>query len=68
MTPSQPNAEIDAQRLLQDLQVHQIELEMQNEALLQTQSALQATKDRYVDLYEFAPVGYCTLSLDGLID
>ncbi len=53
--------------LQHDLQVHQIELEMQNDELRRTQVALEQAHDRLADLYDFAPVGYMTLSDAGLI-
>jgi len=52
---------------LQELRVHQIELEMQNEELRHAQVELDAVRERYFDLYDLAPVGYCTLSERGLI-
>ena len=57
----------DAQRVLHDLQVHQIELELQNEELRQAQQALETSRARYFDLYDLAPVGYFTLDENGLI-
>ena len=52
---------------LQELRVHQIELEMQNEELRKSQAELEAVRARYFDLYDLAPVGYITLSPKGAI-
>ena len=56
-----------ARQLVHDLRVHEIELEMQNEELRRAQAELDATRARYFDLYDLAPVGYCTLSQQGMI-
>jgi PAS domain S-box-containing protein len=53
--------------LLHELQVHQIELEMQNDELRRAQLELDASRARYFDLYDLAPVGYCSVSEQGLI-
>ncbi|MCR4348239.1 MAG: ATP-binding protein, partial [Sulfuricaulis sp.] len=55
------------QRTLHELRVHQIELEMQNEELRRAQAELDDERARYFDLYDLAPVGYCTVSEPGLI-
>ncbi len=52
---------------LHELRTHQVELEMQNESLRKSQNALEASRDRFYNLYEFASVSYITLSQSGLI-
>lgn len=52
-------------RVVQELQVHQIELELQNEELQRAKQELQLARDRYIDLFDYAPVGFVTLNVDG---
>ena len=64
---STPLTEADTQRLIQELQIHQVELELQNEALVQARAEAEAVHRQYAELYDFAPVGYFTLTRDGAI-
>jgi PAS domain S-box-containing protein len=57
----------NAQRLVHELEVHQIELELQNEALQSAGTELQLALQHYADLYDFAPFGYITLDRRGAI-
>lgn len=53
----------DTDELLHELNVHQIELEIQNEELREAQIKLENSKRKYFDLYNFAPDGYFTLNI-----
>ncbi len=57
----------ETRQMLHELHVHQIELEMQNAELRRVQVELDAARTRYFDLYDLAPVGYCTISEKGLV-
>ncbi len=57
----------EGENTIHELQVHQIELEMQNEELRRAQLELAESKERFHDLYDRAPVGYCLISSLGLI-
>ncbi len=63
----QSRGEDEMCRLVQELEVHQVELEMQNEELLGVQEELERARDTYTELYDFAPIGYFTLDDQGLI-
>ena len=69
LSPNKPGAMSpeEVQQTLHELQVHQIELEMQNEEMGRAQVELNAARARYFDLYDLAPVGYCTISAQGMI-
>jgi len=62
-----PRTEGESKRLLHELEVHQVELEMQNAELRHSRDEAEAAFEKYSDLYDFAPVGYFTLDRDGVI-
>ncbi len=62
-----PATEPDLRHLVHELEVHQIQLEMQNEELARSRAEVEALLSRYTDLYDFAPVGYFSLDRDGTI-
>ena len=59
--------ENDIRHIIQELRVHQIELELQNEELRQSQTDLEISKGHYLNLFNHAPVGYITLGPSGMI-
>jgi PAS domain S-box-containing protein len=63
----QARTEADTQHLVHELQVHQIELEMQNEELQKARDEMEAGLEKFSDLYDFAPVGYLTLDREGTV-
>jgi PAS domain S-box-containing protein len=60
-------AQSDPARLLHELQVHQVELEMQNRELREAQGRLEASRARYAELFDRAPIGYARLDRNGII-
>ena len=65
--PGSQTSATETQRLVQELHVHQLELETQNEELRATHARLEAALAQYTELYEFAPACYFTLGRDGTI-
>jgi len=57
----------NVKKLVEDLHIHQIELEIQNEELRLAHQELEASRNKYSELYEFAPVGYVTVSEKGIV-
>jgi PAS domain S-box-containing protein len=64
---SDPESDAGTQRVLHELEVHQIELEMQNAELQKARDDLEAALEKYTDLYDFAPVGYFSIDESGVI-
>jgi PAS domain S-box-containing protein len=60
-------SERDLERLVHELEVHQIELEMQNEELRESRVELESALARYTEIFDFAPIGYLTIGLDGTL-
>ena len=58
----------EAKELMHELEVHQVELEMQNQELREAQHRLEDIRDQYTDLFDFAPIGYIILNEKGEIE
>jgi PAS domain S-box-containing protein len=64
---SLPDNQAEVRRLLHELEVHQVELELQNEELFRSRVSAEAALDRYTELFDFAPIGYAMLDPDGTV-
>jgi PAS domain S-box-containing protein len=64
---SQAESTVDPRKLLHELQVHQVELEMQNGELQEARDRMEGLLEKYTDLYDFAPVGYFSINELGMI-
>lgn len=62
-----PRTEADTRRILHELEVHQVELEMQNAELQESRDKVESLLETYTDLYDFAPVGYYSVDEQSLI-
>jgi len=60
-------SKLDVQALIEELRIHQIQLEMQNDEIRKAQQVVEESRAKYSNLYDFAPVGYLTLNQEGLI-
>lgn len=65
--PSVQRSQAETLKLFHELQVHQVELELQNEELMQARIVASKAAEKYTELYDFAPSGYFTLSREGKI-
>ncbi|MGD0816471.1 MAG: PAS domain-containing sensor histidine kinase [Verrucomicrobiota bacterium] len=65
--PSVTQSDFSTQRMLHELEVHRIELEMQNAELQKTRDELEVSLEKFTDLYDFAPVGYFSIDESGVI-
>ncbi len=66
-TENPPRSEDDMRRLIHELQVSQVELDLQNEELQRARVELEVSRDKYAELYDFAPVGYFAFDPHGVI-
>src|SRR5437588_7478951 len=62
-----PDSEFELKRVIHELEVYQEEIRIQNQQLIESQRLLEDSRDRYANLYDFAPVAYVTLCAHGVI-